>query len=143
MALEPTPAYSGLRAGPIGQAYNEAAFRYFLGVDRVRAERMRRSILLVLASMRQTPGRCAPLSDATAAAIFAGLGAGVREVDFVGWYRQGRVAGAVLAQAAYLPDSQAGGVRERILAAISKEIHDARAASMRVRVVRLGFKVGD
>ena len=61
MALELIPGYSGLRGGPIGQAYNEAAFRYFLAVDRLRAERMQRSILLVLASMRPTPGRmCAP-----------------------------------------------------------------------------------
>ena len=46
------------------------------------------------------PGRRAKLTDATAAALFRGLGASVREVDFVGWYREGQVAAAVLAQGA-------------------------------------------
>ena len=85
MALESIPAYTGFRGGPVGQAYNEAAFRYFLDADRRRVERSGRSIILVLASIRQSPGRAARLPDATAAAFFAGLAAGVREVDFVGW----------------------------------------------------------
>jgi hypothetical protein len=127
----------------MGQAYNEAAFRYFLAVDRLRAERMERSILLVLASIRPTPGRCAQLAQPTAAAMFAGLAAGVREVDFLGWYRQGRVAGAVLAQAACLSDQQAGRVGERIRAAIRKEVRDDRGPFVHVRVVRLGFKAGN
>ena len=144
MALELIPAYSGLRGGPIGQAYNEAAFRYFLAVDRLRAERMQRSILLVLASIRPTPGARAHLTHSTAAAMFAGLAAGVREVDFLGWYQQDRVAGAVLAQAVRLSDpQQAGRVGERILAAIRREIHDGRGPFVHVRVVRLGFKAGD
>lgn len=140
MALELTPAYAGLRGGLIGQAYNEAAFRYFLAVDHRRAQRMQRSILLVLASIRPTPGRCAHLTHPTAVAMFAGLAAGLREVDFVGWYRQGRVAGAVLAQ---VSGQQAGREGERILAAIRKEIHDGRGPFVHVRVVQLGFKAGD
>jgi hypothetical protein len=142
MALEPVPAYAGLRRGLISQVYNEAAFQYFLNVDRMRAERARRSILLVLASIRPTPGRCADLSGSTAAAMFAGLAAGVREVDFLGWYKQGRLAGAVLAQGVYVSDHQAGGVRERILAAITREIDDDRRPFIHVRVVRLGFQGG-
>ena len=46
----------------------------------------------------ESPGAHAKLTDATAAALFGGLGACVREVDFVGWYREGYVAGAVLTQ---------------------------------------------
>jgi hypothetical protein len=143
MALEPVPAYCGIRGGLIGQAYNEEAFRYFLAVDRLRAERMQRSILLVLASIHPTPGRCAQLTHSTAAAMFAGLAAGVREVDVLGWYRQGRVAGAGLAQAVDLSDQQAGRVGERILAAIRREIHDGRGPFVHVRVVRLGVKGGN
>ncbi len=141
MALEPIPAHSRLR-GLLSQVYNEAAFRYFLDVDRLRAERTHRSILLVLASLRPTPGRSVQLTGSTAAAVFAGLAACVREVDVLGWYRQDRLAGAVLAQGVYLSDQNAGGVRERLLAAITREIHDGRAP-IHVRVVRLGSKAGD
>lgn len=142
MALELIPAYSGLRAGLIGQAYNEAAFRHFLAIDRLRAERRQHSMLLVLASIRPTPGRCAHLTRSTAAAMFAGLAAGVREVDFLGWYWQGRVAGAGLAQAVDLSEQQAGCVGERILTAIRREVDDGRGPFVHVRVVRLGIKGG-
>jgi hypothetical protein len=75
--------------------------------------------------------------------VFAGLAAGVREVDVLGWFRQDRVAGAVLAQPVTLSDRHVGGVRERILAAIRKEIRDGRGPFVHVRVVRLGIKAGD
>ena len=77
MALEPIPAYSGFRGGQIGQAYNEAAFRYFLAVDRLRAERMQRSILLVLASIRPTPGRSAHLTRRHGSRDVRGVGGSV------------------------------------------------------------------
>ena len=95
-----TPAYSGFRAGNIGQAYNEAAFRYFLTVDRLRAQRSQRPLLLVLASLRERPGTSAWLTQNQTAIFFAALAASVREVDFVGWFREGRVPAAVLAHAA-------------------------------------------
>src|SRR5947207_1337856 len=98
MALESIPAFCGFRGGRVGQAYNEAAFRLFLSVDRWRAEHSTRSLLLVLVTVRPSSDRQAKLTDATAAAIFSGLGSCVREVDFVGWYREGRVAAAVLPQ---------------------------------------------
>jgi hypothetical protein len=138
MALESIPAYSGIRGGQIGQAYNEAAFRYFLAVDRWRAERSQRSIVLVLASVRQGPGRSAQLTQGTAADLFAGLAASVREVDFVGWYHEGRVAGAVLAQGGGVSDEPIGSITGRILAALKKSLPADRARHLQMRVVRLG-----
>ena len=140
MALESIPAYSGFRGGPAGQAYNEAAFRYFLDADRRRVERSGRSIILVLASIRQSPGRSAPLPDATAVALFAGLSAGVREVDFVGWYREGRVAGAVLPQAIGPSRELRDLVSGRILTSLKKFLSADRVKNLRVRVVRLDGK---
>src|SRR5947207_13425561 len=98
MALKSIPAYSRFPGGQVGQAYNEAAFQHFLAVDRWRAERSTRSLLLVLVTMRTSPGGLVKLAEATATALFCGLGACVREVDFVGWYREGYVAAAVLSQ---------------------------------------------
>src|SRR5262245_45114840 len=83
--------YVALRSGELVQAYNEAAFRYFLTVDRRRAHSWMRSVLLVLVGMRMSPGRNAKLSDPTAAALFIGLRECCREVDLVGWYKQRRV----------------------------------------------------
>ena len=137
MALELTPAYSGFRAGHIGQAYNEAAFRYFLAVDRLRAERSQRLVLLVLASVREAPGRSALLTHQTSAVVFTALAASVREVDFVGWFREGRVAGAVLAQGVGAADERVP-ISNRILATLRTSLPANRANDVKVRVIRLG-----
>ena len=136
MALDSTPAYSRFN-GPIGRAYNEAAFRYFLAVDRLRANRSRRLLLLVLASVREAPGRSAQLSETTAAVIFAGLAASVREVDFVGWFYEGRVAGAVLAQGVGAADQRVA-IGTRILATLRTSLPRNPSRNVRVRVIRLG-----
>ena len=139
MALDSTPAYSGFRGGHLGQAYNEAAFRYFLDVDRLRAERAERRVMLVLASVREAPGRSAHLTHNTAADIFAALAASVREVDFVGWFHERRVAGAVLAQPAGAAD-QSLAISNRIRSALNTTLPADRARNVHVRVIRLGRK---
>jgi len=91
-----TPAYTTFVGGVAGQALNEAAFRHFLHIERQRAERAAQAVLLVLVSLRTGSGRNPTLGTARASAVFSALGECVRESDFVGWYREGRVAGAVL-----------------------------------------------
>ena len=141
MALESIPGYSGFRDGQVGQAYNEAAFQHFLAVDRWRAERSTRSLLLILVTVRQSAGRSAKLTDATAAALFRGLGACVREVDFVGWYREGQVAAAVLAQGVKASSEVQRLIAERVLHALGKRLSADQSRNLRVRVVRLGGRV--
>lgn len=140
MSLESIPAHSGFPGGPFGQAYNEAAFRYFLDVDRRRVQRCERSILLVLVSVREQPGRSAPLTNELASQLFAGLAASVREVDFVGWHRQGHVVGAVLPQAVNASDELRNLIADRVLTSLRKTLPADRAADLRVRVVVLGGK---
>jgi len=137
MALDTTPAYTGFRAGLIGQAYNEAAFRHFLAVDRMRAERLQRLVILVLASVREGPGRSSKLTHHAASVMFEALAASVREVDFVGWFCEGRVAGAVLAQGVGAADERAA-ISKRILTTLRTALPSDRASDVRVRVIRLG-----
>jgi hypothetical protein len=134
------PAYSTFRSGPAGRAFNEAAFRYFLGVDRQRAARSMRSLLLVLVTVRQPPWQRARLNDNAAAALFAGLGACVRDVDFVGWYREGYAAGAVMPQPGNAPGDVLHRVRERVLEALRLRFPNEPPEALRVRVIRLGAK---
>jgi hypothetical protein len=141
--LDSTPVFSGFRKRQVCQVYNEAAFRHFLCVDRRRAQRSERFLYLVLVAIRQGPGKREKLSDATAAALFRGLDASVREVDFVGWYLEGRVAAAVLPQGVMVPD---GGVApliaDRIFAETKKRLPPVQSSNLRVRVIRLGGRVG-
>jgi len=137
MEVDSIPGFSDLLPGAFGQAYNEAAFRYFLAVDRSRAARSRRVVILVLASVRAPEGHRAKLSQDTAAALFTGLAASVREVDFVGWFYKGRVAGAVLSQGDGSAYDRAA-IRNRILATLKTSLPAGRAKHVQVRVIRFG-----
>jgi len=131
-------AHSKFRSGPIGPAYNEPAFRHFLAVERSRALRSRRFLYLVLVAVRDPVRRRARLTDAMAAALFRGLGASVREVDFVGWFREGQVAAAVLSQGPAATNDVASVIKSRVHTAVGKELAPIRSSELRVRVVRLG-----
>ena len=140
MALESTPAYSKFRARSVGHVYNEAAFQYFLAADRLRVHRSRRSMILVLVSLRSAPGRSEVLTDAIASTLFAGLTASVREIDFVGWYRQDRVAGAVLPQGVVSSSELRAPLLNRILTSLKHSLPDDATRQLHVRVVRFGRK---
>ncbi len=126
MALELIPDYSRFRARSVGHVYNEAAFHYFLAADRLRVQRSQRSMLLVVISLRLSPGRSERLTDALASTLFAALAASVREIDFVGWYRQGRIAGAVLPQGVVSSSELRPVLFHRILTSLKHSLPDRR-----------------
>ena len=121
-----------------GNVYEEEAFQHFLAVERMRAERSERPLLLLLVGLRRCPKRGADVPRAVSPALLTGLGLCVREVDFVGWYRQGRVAAAVLTQGLDLPDEDAPSrIVERVTRILSERLPHGVAERLRVRVVRL------
>jgi hypothetical protein len=81
-----------------GQAYNEEAFWYFLAIERKRSERSHHPFLLVLVDLKELPGADVRIDQTVAPKLFSGLWLCLRETDFIGWYRQERVAGAVVAE---------------------------------------------
>ena len=73
-----------------------------------------------------------------AARIFAGLWHCVREVDFVGWFREDRVAGAVLTQGADPPAPDVPlRISHRITGILSERVPAAVARRLHVRVLQL------
>jgi hypothetical protein len=138
MVLPPNPAHAEFRTGEVGQAYNEAAFRHFLAVDRSRAQRSQRFVFLILIALRQSVGRRARLTDETAAKLFRALLTAVRETDFVGWYHEGFVVAAALAQSGNASADLAPVIANRVLPALRKELPATQSRDLRVRVVRLG-----
>jgi len=121
-----------------GSAYTEDTFRHFLEVERRRVERSKRSSLLLLVSLRGVPGGTGRLSRTVSRAMFRALEQCVREVDFFGWYREGRVAAAVLPQSTSLasPETRVQ-VAARARAELSAQLPASVAERLRVRVVCL------
>jgi hypothetical protein len=125
--------------GSGGNLYNEEAFRHFLALERTRAERSERSFLLLLVSLRKSPELGIHVPRAVSSLLFSGLALCVREVDFIGWYRDERVAGAVLAQGLDVPGSDAPArIVERVTQILSSRLPSTIAERLRVRVVQLG-----
>ena len=141
MELDSAPAYSEFDCGPLGPAYNEVAFRHFLAIERRRAERARRALLLILVNLRMSPGPRPPLGPRLSARIFSVLGACVREVDLVGWHREGTVAGAVIGLGNNASADARRLLAERVGRALMGQLPGDHITRLRVRVVRLGGKV--
>jgi hypothetical protein len=130
------PAYSPFRCGELGFAYNEAAFRHFLGLERRRAARSGRSLLLILVKARIDRGGRPSLDERAASQVFKALGSCIREVDLVGWHREGTVAGAVVA----MSGAATSDLRARLEARVARMLvagMGSQVARLRVRVVRL------
>jgi hypothetical protein len=141
MALDSVPAYSAFDCGTLGLAYNETAFRHFLALERRRAERARRPLLLVLVNLRISRSTRAPLGLRMSSQIFRVLGGCVREVDFVGWHREGKVVGAVIGLGGNSERDVQRLLTERVGSALSAQLPNDQMSRLRVRVVRLGGRM--
>jgi hypothetical protein len=129
-------SYGPVREERAIQPYNEEAFRHFLGLERRRSERASRSFVLVLVSLRTSPGETTSIAPALAARLFAGLAECVREIDFVGWFRKERVAGAVLIQGPATPGPEATRrIGDRVTAALTGRVSSRVARRLHVRVL--------
>lgn len=93
--------------------YNEQAFRYFLSIEGKRSERSSRLFALLLVDLRSQRDMSERIDREVAAAMFSAFSDCLRETDFIGWYREDVVAGAVLTQLTSGTDS-AEQVRQRV-----------------------------
>jgi len=122
-----------LRNG-LGHAYNEEAFQYFLEIERKRSELSNRAFLLMLVDFNKHPRIDAVAADK----LFSVLALCLRETDFLGWYREGRVAGAVLTQHGETGrDDLSDGVRQRIGEALRQGLPRDLALQLQARVYQI------
>lgn len=117
-----------------GYAYNEEAFQYFLEIERKRSELSNSPFLLMLVDFNRHPR----IDAATADKLFSILSLCLRETDFIGWYRGGRVAGAVLTQHREADgDDLSDVVRGRIGAALRQRLPSDLALQLQVRIYQI------
>jgi hypothetical protein len=102
------------------EAYNEVAFRYFLGVEEKRFIRSNHRFLLFLLELNDSESG-AFFEPALSKKVFAALSPCVRETDFMGWYRQAQVIGVVCTQ---LDDRQGTDVSGVVVGRFQSAIRD-------------------
>lgn len=132
----PAVAFGDVHLGePFGEPYDEDTFRTFLSIERRRSERSDRAFFLLLVALTDEAGVPTPIPDAVASELFMTLRACLRRTDFVGWYRRGRVAGAVLTESPNRPEADVTlVVGRRVLGALGERFSSRGALRYRVRV---------
>jgi sugar phosphate isomerase/epimerase len=136
LELDHDPAYSILHSGAAPRVHNEVAFRHFLNIELRRAERCGQSVVVVLVGMRAGGRTRAGLAAPVARAVFSALGQSIREVDFAGWFRDKRVAAAVLVQRTGPHADLSRRIASRVSDELRTRVRDADA-TLRVRVAVL------
>jgi hypothetical protein len=120
------------------EAYNEHAFRHFLRLERKRAERTGRSLLLLLVDLRPDLHGDSRMTAFVSSKLLAAIASSVREVDFIGWYKEGQVAAAVLTQGADASSSDLSRrIGTRVGGALSDRLPAALGRRLQVRVLEL------
>jgi hypothetical protein len=117
--------------------YNQEAFRYFLAHERKRSELSNRPFLLLLLDLQQTQttGRIDP---PTATKVFEGLTGCLRDTDVIGWYHEGRVAGAVLTHVEDASSTDVSGeIRSRVAVTLRTMLPSSVGDRLQVRVYQL------
>jgi hypothetical protein len=130
----------GIERGPeqAYEAYQEGAFRHFLTIERKRAERSGRSMLLLLVEFKAGRTDESLMEASVAARLFAALSGCVREIDFIGWYRSGRVAGAVLTQGPEAPGQDVSQqIGDRVAQTLSERLPSHIRHRIQVRILQL------
>ena len=121
--------------GRLGQAYNEQAFRYLLAIERKRSERSGCPFLLLLIDLKKQAGASARLDAMLANDLFSNLWLCLRETDFVGWYREEGVAGAVLIELRNKrPTEVSRLIGKRVSARLYERLPSDVARRLRVRI---------
>ena len=77
-------------------AYNQEAFRYLLETESKRSERSGHLCQILLVYWTEAEGRIVQMDSHVAKTVMAALSRSLRETDYIGWYRDGRIVGTVL-----------------------------------------------
>jgi hypothetical protein len=127
----------GLAEG-LEEAYNEQAFRHFLAIEGRRSERCDRPLLLLLADLKGQSGQETPIEPGIACQLFSALILCLRETDFVGWYREGRVVGAVLTQRASIATADLSQrVADRLTSVLDQHLPQDISQRLQLRVFQI------
>ena len=89
-------AMKGMASFSQSGAYNQEAFRYLLESESKRSKRSGYFCQILLVYWVDAQGRIGQMDSHVAKTVMAALPRSLRETDYIGWYHDGRIIGAVL-----------------------------------------------
>jgi hypothetical protein len=124
-----------------GEAYNEEAFHHLLSIERKRSEASTRPFLLLLVEFDKHLGVPVLVGHGVASRLFAALAEPLRDTDVIGWYREQRIAGAVLTDLGEAPQAIMPVIAQRVRASLQQDLPGNLAASVQVRLYQLPVRI--
>lgn len=85
-----------IRHGLPASGYGEEAFRHLLGSEAQRSRRSGHLCQILLVHFMNAEEAIVPMGSRVADAVIAALIRTLRDTDYVGWYREGKIVGGVL-----------------------------------------------
>lgn len=89
-------AMKGMASFSQSGAYNQETFRYLLENESKRSERSGHFCQILLVYWTDAQGRIVQMDSHVAKTVMAASSRSLRETDYIGWYRDGCIVGAVL-----------------------------------------------
>ena len=91
--------------------FHEESFRYLLEAESKRSKRSGHGYHLLLVYHTDVHGSVAQMDSDAASRVIDALARSLRETDYIGWYREGRIAGGVLT---VVGQDSVGDVHDRV-----------------------------
>jgi hypothetical protein len=116
-------------------AYNQEAFRYLLQTESKRSERSGHFSRILLMYSTDAQGRIVLMDSHVAKAVMAASSRSLRETDYIGWYRDGHIVGAVLTVLVQETMAQVSThLKPRLLEIIRAELGVDETSRLQIRV---------
>ena len=116
-------------------AYNQEAFRYLLESESKRSERSGHFCQILLVYWTDAQGRIVQMDSHVAKTVMAASSRSLRETDYIGWYRDGRIVGAVLTVLVQESMAQvANHLQKRLAEVLQSELSIEESRRLQIRV---------
>lgn len=132
---------SGLSEGTKGMeslyqrgAYNQEAFRYLLENESKRSKRSSRLSQIILVYWTDVEGRIVQMDSHVTKRVMVAFSRSLRDTDYIGWYRDGRIVGAVLTVLAKESMAQvASHLQKRLAEILQSELSIEEGRRLQIR----------
>ena len=128
-------AMKGMASFAQSGAYNQEVFRYLLEKETKRSERSGYFCRILLVHRTNAQGAIMQMDSHIAKTVMAVLSRSLRETDYIGWYCDGRIVGAVLTVLVQESMEQvAGHFQKRLVEILQAELGAEETSCLQIRV---------
>lgn len=118
--------------------YSEQAFQYLLACESKRSERSGYSFNILLIYSTDKQGLIVQMNRDMADTVATALFRTLRETDYIGWYREGRIVGGVLTVLGQDSAVEVSvRIQQRVMEILGVDVSVEKNSRLRIRICQL------